>query len=666
MFPVSSTVIQDIEAVCKTGDASMAYFYFDFRNAGKQGLQDLVRSLLTQLSAHSAARCDILSNLYSARDKGKNQPSDSDLTECLKEMLVLPDQLPTYLIMDALDESPNAPGIPSPREKVLQLVEELVELCLPNLRICVTSRPEIDIRNVLEPLTSRRVSLHDQSGQQEDIANYVRSVVYSKSEQIMRRWRTEDKELVIQSLSERADGMYVDRFTLMISVQNLPRFRWVFCQLEVLRDCLPPSVRRTLDELPESLDETYERILKEIKKPNRDHAKRLLSCLVAAVRPLQVEELAEVLAVDYEDEEGIPRLNPNWRWEDQEQALLTSCSSLIAVVESDGSRVVQFSHFSVREYLTSDRLTASSGDVLRYHIAPEPAHTILGQACMSALLRSDDPIEPNGVKTRSQLAGYAARHWVTHAQYENVSSYLRKAMEYLFDLDKPYFSAWRDLYDIDIRTTAGSVFSLFNGFSKSGAAPLYYAALCGFQDLVEHLILKYPEHVDARGGRYVTPLVAALAGEHFRTARILYDNGADPNVRGNFKSTALHSAAYYGRLQMVWVLLGFKADVNARDTDNWTPLYSLSDGSQFSNSSQSHANVARVLLEHGADVNACSNRQVTPLHLGVRRKNVDLVRVLLEHGASLDAEDEHGETPLQAVSDSDPDIIKLLSEHGPK
>jgi hypothetical protein len=167
-----------------------------------------------------------------------------------------------------------------------------------------------------------------------------------------------------------------------------------------------------------------------------------LSCLVAAVRPLQVKELAEVLAVDYEDQEGIPRLNPNWRWEDQEQALLTSCSSLIAVVESDGSRVVQFSHFSVREFLTSDRLATSSGGVLRYHIALEPAHTILAQACMSASLRSDDRIDPNGVKTSSQLAGYAAEHWATHAQYENVSSYLRKAMEYLFDLDKPFFSAW--------------------------------------------------------------------------------------------------------------------------------------------------------------------------------------------------------------------------------
>ena len=207
MSPVSSTVIQDIEAICKAGNASMAYFYFDFRDVNKQDLRDLVSSLLTQLSARSPPRCDILSDLYSAHDDGKNQPSDRILVECLKKMLTLPDQRPTYLIIDALDESSNTSGIPSPRETVLQLLEDFVNLSLSNLHICVTSRPEIDIRNVIEPLTSRRVSLHDESGQKKDIADYVRSIVYSRSEQIMRRWKTEDKELVIEQLSERADGM---------------------------------------------------------------------------------------------------------------------------------------------------------------------------------------------------------------------------------------------------------------------------------------------------------------------------------------------------------------------------------------------------------------------------------------------------------------------------
>ena len=209
----SSTIIQDIEALCDAGEASMAYFYFDFRNANKQTLHDLVPSLLTQLSARSSLRCDILSELYSAHEDGTKEPSDIVLTKCLKDMLTRPDQLPIYIIMDALDESPNTSGIPSARERVLQLLKELVDLRLPNLHICVTSRPEFGIQNDIVPLTSLRVSLHDQSGQKEDIADYVRSVVYSNSEPIMRRWKTEDKDLVIEVLSERADGMYVNLFT---------------------------------------------------------------------------------------------------------------------------------------------------------------------------------------------------------------------------------------------------------------------------------------------------------------------------------------------------------------------------------------------------------------------------------------------------------------------
>ena len=184
-----------------------------------------------------------------------------------------------------------------------------------------------------------------------------------------------------------------------------------------------------MDELPESLDETYERLLKEIKKPNRDHARRLLQCLVVAIRPLRVEELAEVLAVDFDDVEGIPKLNPNWRWEDEEQALLTSCSSLIVSVETDDSRVVQFSHFSVKEFLTSTRLADASKEVSRYHIDLEPAHTILAQACMGILLQTDDRVEENSIGKTSLLAGYAAEHWVTHAQFKRVSSFLQKAME---------------------------------------------------------------------------------------------------------------------------------------------------------------------------------------------------------------------------------------------
>jgi len=215
----------------------MAYFYFDFRDANKQGLRDLVTSLLDQFSVSSDPRCDILSDLYSTHEEGRIQPCDDILTECLKKMLTLPHQLPTYLIIDALDESPNTSGIPSPRERVLQLLKELVTLSLPNLHICVTSRPEFDIQNVLGPLTSRQVSLHDQSGQKKDIADYIRSVVYSDSEQIMRRWRKEDKELVIKTLSERADGMLVSHFPLVMLVEYLKQV-----SLGILSTGISPSL----------------------------------------------------------------------------------------------------------------------------------------------------------------------------------------------------------------------------------------------------------------------------------------------------------------------------------------------------------------------------------------------------------------------------------------
>ncbi len=183
----------------------MAYFYFDFRDVDKQNLSNLLPSLLVQLSAQSNRCCDVLSQLHSEHDRGVRKPNDRNMVECLKKMLCLEEQAPTYIIVDALDECPTTSTIPSPREEVLELLGELVGLHLPNLHICVTSRPEHDIRVVLKPLTVCPVSLHDESGQQEDIAKYVASIVHS--DQRMRRWREDDKNLVIETLSKKAGGM---------------------------------------------------------------------------------------------------------------------------------------------------------------------------------------------------------------------------------------------------------------------------------------------------------------------------------------------------------------------------------------------------------------------------------------------------------------------------
>ena len=181
-----------------------------------------------------------------------------------------------------------------------------------------------------------------------------------------------------------------------------------------------------------------------------------------AVRPLSVEELAEVCAaIDVEDATGFAKLKPDLHWEDQEQALLTLCRSLITIVRTGNSRIVRFSHSSFREFLTSARLATSSGDVSRYHIDLEHAHMIMAQACLGVLLHPGNHDEEVAIRKRSPLLGYAAEHWVTDTQSAGVSSCLRKAMEYLFDPDKPHFAARLEINDIDTEPRPDSFFYTF-------------------------------------------------------------------------------------------------------------------------------------------------------------------------------------------------------------
>jgi len=479
------------------------------------------------------------------------------------------------------------------------------------------------------------------------------------------------------------------------------RFRWVFCQLEALRHCLPSSVRQMLGELPETLDETYERVLREINKAKREHAHRLLQCLTVAVRPLRVAELAEVLAVDFGPGTAsggeTSKLNTDWRWDDQEQAVLSTCSSLIAVVDDgDGDQVVQFSHFSVKEFLTSPRLADSSTDVSRFYIFLEPAHVILARACLGTLLQLDNRVDKDNVEVFSPLARYAAEHWAKHAQFEGVASQLREGMEILFDPNKPYFSAWTQVYNVDDERHTGAYFQ-FSPTEPSAAAPLYYAALLGFRGLAEHLIHNDSQQVNACGGRWVSPLAAALYMGHFKMAELLYQRGADvlvrglyqrtllhamstdkliksvqwllshdvdPNVRQDDGWTCLHLAACNGRLEVVRMLLQHNADINARDEDGRLPLHRASE--------EGHSEVARLLLDRGVDVNARDKNGFTPLHLASKgpswprsmKGSLEIARLLIEHGADVCVEDNKGNTPSQVARGTD--VKKLLSDHGSK
>jgi hypothetical protein len=425
----------------------------------------------------------------------------------------------------------------------------------------------------------------------------------------------------------------------------------VFCQLEVIRHCFPPSVRRVLKELPESLDGTYERVLKEIRMANRPHAHRLLQCLVVAVRPLRVEELAEVIAFDF-NAQGTPGLHTGWRWEDQEEAVLSACSSLVSIIRDGRSRVVQFSHFSVKEFLTSKRLAESDQGVSRYYIRLQSAHLILARACLGVLLRLDHRIDEDRIKN-FPLASYAAEHWASHALFGRVSSFIKHGMQRLFDAEKPHFAAWLWIYNPD---RFGRTSGIRPG--RPEARPLYYAARFGFHDLVRQLLIKYPGDVNARGGWDGTPLHAALSGGHIEVSTLLLKHGADVNIQDIWEGTPLHHASKRGQFEIGRWLLDGGADADARNGSGWSPLHLAAV--------YGRPDFARILLEREAEVDARGDRGRTPLHLASANGRDEVVRVLLEHGADVNARDDWDRRPsevLEQSSERRARVLEILNSH---
>jgi hypothetical protein len=372
----------------------------------------------------------------------------------------------------------------------------------------------------------------------------------------------------------------------------------------VLQHCLPPSIRRTLEELPISLDETYERVLKEIGPANRDHAYRLLQCLTVAIRPLRVEELTEILMLDYDRVEGeIPEVIESWGREDWQQSVLSTRSSLITVVNDGESHVIQFSHFSVKEFLTSDRLAAFNEDTSDFHIDPEPAHTTLARACLGILLHLDGGSNNNRAVDSFPLVIYASHHWVEHAQFGLVSSRIEDGMRRLFDSTKPYFSAWLRLHDIDEPWSSFGVY-------KGRGSPLYYASLCGFRYLAAHIIAEHPEQVYTQGGRDPSALAAALHKRHFDVAKLLYQQGASVDVIGERDRTLLQAASEDGLIDVAQWLIDHDADADLRQHNHRTQ--------SFSARATGHLQVVPTLPARGVRTNTANHADYTPLNMATQ------------------------------------------------
>ena len=393
-------------------------------------------------------------------------------------------------------------------------------------------------------------------------------------------------------------------------------------------------------------------MLRRINKVNQPFAHRLFQCLVVSLRPLRVEELAEILAVQFHAG-ALPQFNTNWRLGDAEEAVLSACSSFITVTNVNGHRIVQFSHFSVKEFLTSNRLATATEDFSRFYIIPHLAHATLAQACLGVLLQLDDRIDKDSIRN-FPLADYAARHWFEHGRIENVSLTIRDATERLFDRERPHLSAWVWIYDIDDPWREPKPTTRPE---RPEAPPLYYAIFCRLRWLTEHLIVTYPMDINAKGGYFTTSWIAAFRVGDIDVVRLLLRCGADVNVLTKGGHNPLHRASEEGRIDIVQLLLEHNADVDLPTKSLWTPL--------AASSSLGHMEVSRLLVQYGANVNAYNDVGWTPLNLASLHGHLAVVRFLIDNGADVDFRNDEGLTPIHsAAGNGHFDIVKLLLESG--
>ncbi|KAG4414253.1 hypothetical protein IFR04_012625, partial [Cadophora malorum] len=527
-----STVIREVKSQYKSNPAvAIAYFYFDFNDTEKQRHDKFTRSLIEQLAWQSPKALAYLETLFSHCQDGKQQPTQDALEIALQK--ILNEFGETFIILDALDECKE-------REELLLLLQNLTSWGAGNLHVLATSRRERDIEETLESLTTSEICLQS-ALVDNDIRIYLSERLQNDSK--LKRWPANVRREIEDTLMEGAQGM----------------FRWVVCQLDVLRKCLKvDALRKALKSLPKTLDDTYARILLSIDEDYSQDAFRILQWLVYSARPLRIEEMVEVIAIDTEKSQ----FNPENRLPDPRD-LLTICSSLITTIsvtaeDNDGAfkeiTELRLAHFSVKEYLISDRIR--NGLASKYDMQSGGEEEI-AQSCLSYLLQFQSGVLNSENLNTFPLAFYAAEHWCRHFRAMKDSDQATKLGMQLFQGDA--FINWIRLWDLEKPWRDSSISSDATNF----ASPLYYASHEGLLKLVA-LLLEKGADVNAQGGDYDNALQAASSEGYEAIVALLLEKGADANAQGGKHGNALQLASARGYKAIVALLLEKGADVNAR------------------------------------------------------------------------------------------------------
>ncbi|CUS15239.1 unnamed protein product [Tuber aestivum] len=504
----------------------------------------------------------------------------------------------TFIILDALDEFPK-----DTRESLLSWIGELtVDHDAGSLSILVTSRPEADIARSLEPLATSAISLQSKTVDP-DIRTYIQNSLDGKNG--FRRFTKEIKSEIEDTLISRSEGM----------------FRWMVCLLRIIEDCMTPQdVRESLKELPEDLDSVYLRILGTIPKKQKEYIRRAMRWLTFSAVPLTLGQLAEAIVIEYDvnkyGQEPGTLFDVNF--------LIGICPSLISFEDarddessSQESRRLRLAHFSVKEYLISDR--AAQGPSAFYYVSEGRANLLMGHACLSRILRHSTQGIVCGSKVETiSFLYHSARYWFVYIRSIEVMAPtpLSSAVLKVHELGQ----GWIDIYDPDSPYRLGPD-------SRAYPPAIHYSSLLNLVMACKLLANRKEDavNVNAQGGEYGNALQAAATQGNESVMRFLLGCGAEVNAQGGRYGSALQAAAFQGNEPVVKLLLECGADVNAQGGSYDNALQAAA--------SQGNESVVRLLLERGADVNAQGGEFGNALQAAEALRHGSIVQLLITHGA---------------------------------
>ncbi|KAI0410715.1 ankyrin repeat-containing domain protein [Xylaria grammica] len=617
---LSSTIIEDLKST--KSSQPVLYFYFDFTVTKKQFFEDALRSLASQLFFQNEDTRECLRSLYSTCKDGQDQPSTHELANTLQSMIKRAGEI--WIVLDALDEC-------SKREESSDGgLSTWIKRCRDpefNIHTLVTSRPEQHITSTLRKWIQKAEIIPLQSNL---VSDDIRAYIQTKIRQLS-RWddQLDIREKVEADLIDKAGGMFL----------------WVSCQFNTLEKCyLCTEAEDALKDLLQSLDDTYARIIRELPLGHRPYAKRLLQFLSFSDRPLRIEESVDAVAVRLGE---TPLFDPADRMPISEE-ITQYCPGLIVQVDiqtTEGKAVteIQLAHFSVKEYLTSDRLT----DDIAQDLRETAARTTIANVCLTYLIniKSDSLDE---VLRNFPLARYSAQYWMSHAvaTKESRQAAVAKIMQ-LFSFKGAYKLCCL-LYDPDMPQAGPG--------DRPIPAPLYYASQGGHYECVRKLLSQGAD-VNEQGGRHANALRVASTKGHTEIVKLLLRYKADVDAENGHCNNALYVASSEGYTAIVKLLLEYKADVNAHDDHYGNALYVAS--------AEGHIEIVQLLLNNRAKVNTYSNGR-TALYEASLNGHLEVVRLLLEKGSRVNASSNGSNALSAASSKGHLEIARLLLERGAK